>query len=311
MTNASLEDLLEMLENNKNVKQSVEPEQISTTKEQSSITKRLEGMTQQINTAVSLIRQLHDKVHWLGTRKSDPAVKTLENIAHELAEVQIEKKIDPSDEATEAEEDKPANVPVEYEQVENTVSEPVDDGQAENPAPEEAEDEPAEDETAEDEPAEDEPAEDEPAEDEPAEDPITEPPVCPSQTEEDDKKKHIPPALAVVMDDVLGEITITPSRTSSVPRARSRRSVCMMPTDDLTDVFAAMSPSTDATSSPTDATNSPFSQAWPVLEAPARSPDSSPAEFDAIATAPDPPMGREESYIIRIREEAELTTEVD
>jgi hypothetical protein len=296
MTNASLEDLLEMLENNKNVKQSVEPEQISTTKEQSSITKRLEGMTQQINTAVSLIRQLHDKVHWLGTRKSDPAVKTLENIAHELAEVQIEKKIDPSDEATEAEEDKPANVPVEYEQVENTVSEPVDDGQAENPAPEEAEDEPAEDETA---------------EDEPAEDPITEPPVCPSQTEEDDKKKHIPPALAVVMDDVLGEITITPSRTSSVPRARSRRSVCMMPTDDLTDVFAAMSPSTDATSSPTDATNSPFSQAWPVLEAPARSPDSSPAEFDAIATAPDPPMGREESYIIRIREEAELTTEVD
>jgi hypothetical protein len=65
MTSTSLEDLLDMLENSKPAKCENDLEQIS-------VAKRLEGITQQMNNAIDLIQQLHEKVHLLGARTSEP-----------------------------------------------------------------------------------------------------------------------------------------------------------------------------------------------------------------------------------------------
>ena len=84
MSSPSLEDLLRMLEQNttqnKPVKTECEPSLNTTECEPSLIEQRLARITTQMNSAIALIRELHEKVHWLGTRTAQQAADLQEPV---------------------------------------------------------------------------------------------------------------------------------------------------------------------------------------------------------------------------------------
>jgi hypothetical protein len=82
MSSPSLEDLLRMLEKNttqaRPVETSNETERDPRLVERDPrlIEQRLERITAQMNSAIAMIRELHEKVHWLGTRTAQQAAET-------------------------------------------------------------------------------------------------------------------------------------------------------------------------------------------------------------------------------------------
>ena len=323
MSKTTLENLLDMLERNNPKKNKTEPEQraeVHDTTTPCVVTEKLESIEQRMGTVVSSIQHLHEKIHEIGRRMS-------QSIKHEFPKKLTENERDPTPEPEPKSEPEPQPEPKPKPKPE-PEPEPQPEPEPEpEPDPEpDPEPEPEHNEVADNVESDTDTVEYEITTDDatlqPDNNALSEP-VEPVEQVAAEAELAAPSAEAEIAAPAADCTTPPATKVASprVPRVLNRRipgrrSLCMMQTDDLADVFAAMSPSTDATDSP----SSPFSQASPFLvhtpvdlPAPVTAPQTQTDDTDTNTNTSEitADVCPEESYIIRIRDEAELQQTVD
>jgi hypothetical protein len=297
MSRTTLESLLEMLDSKKTPEIHPVTSTLPVEPEHNILTQKIDKVDEQVLAVFASLERLHENVNQLSTR-THGTMSSIEQLHEKVLELstrthktaasieQWQQRVyglsAGADESVPQPEPEPEPEP--YTEPEESEPEPAPEPHPEPPEPE-PEPEPAPEPVPEPEPA------PEPVpEPEPAPEPVPEPEPAPEPAPEPDP------------ETVPGPVDAQP-RTKASTRGRNRLSLCMMPSDEMQDVMLAISPDVSILhSSPVDPAPSPAN----LLES-----TGTTQPHIELTSPTSVAHDTGDSYIVRIRDEAELLEEIN